>query len=305
MASVSEIQSLEGINYKSRIKVFFYPVIIFFIFTMAFLNFYPIGEELKVFMKKNFKGSICNPDFGEIRLEWLLPKLVVTDLTLPAGCFDREGDPVKFSFVNVNFNFISFSPFGLPFKIETEINGQPLTVYVVQGIGSRFIRLKDQSIVLTRLLPLMGGKVKLAGSMMIDLNATLTGQNLASLSFKAQSKDFQLPPQNVEGFTTPNIKVNDFYIEANSANPSRITVDKVIIGDPDSPMRANFKGKIDFQQGSIGFSPMDLVGEIAFSDSFKQNVPLVDLLFQNYTQKDGFYQIRIGGTLGQPKLSNP
>ena len=84
-----------------------------------------------------------------------------------------------------------------------------------------------------------------------------------------------------------------------------INVKKIILGDPQSPMRANFKGTIDVQKSNVSFSPINLAGEIAFTQTFKENVPLVDLFFQNFLQKDGFYQIRLGGMLGQPKLMNP
>lgn len=305
MATMSEIQSLEEIQYKSRIKVWLLPIIVLFLFTVGFLNFYPIGEQLKVFMKKNLQGTACNPDYDQIRLEWLMPKVVVSDLSLPAGCFGRVGEPVKFSHLTINFQFISFAPFGIPFRIDTETNGQPLEVYFVQGFGKRMIRLKDQAISLPRLQPLMGGKFKLAGNVTVDMSALVTNNNaVQELTLKAQSKDFQIPPQNIEGFTTPVMKVNDLYIEANTANPPRVTVDKFIVGDTDSPMRANFKGRVDLQQGNIAFSPMNLEGEIAFTEGFKQTVPLVDLFFQSYPQKDGFYQIRLGGTVGAPKLMN-
>jgi hypothetical protein len=305
MASVSEIQSLEEINYKSRIKVWLYPILILFLFVIAFLNFYPIGEQLKIFMKKNLQGTACNPDYDEIRLEWIMPKVVISDLQLPAGCLGRTGEPLKFTHLTINFQFVSFAPIGIPFRIDTEMNGQPLQVYFVQGFGKRLIRLKDQSLVLARLQPLMGGKFKLSGNMTVDMSALVSNNNaLQELTFKAQSKDFQLPPQNIEGFTTPVMKVNDLYIEANTENPPRVTVDKFIMGDTESPMRANFKGKVDLQQGNMAFSPLDLAGEIAFTESFRQTVPLVDLFFQSYPQKDGFYQIRLGGTLGQPRLMN-
>lgn len=305
MATMSEIQSLEEITYKSKIKIWLLPIILVFLFVFAFLNYYPIGDQLKGFMKKNLQGTACNPDYKDIHLEWLLPKVVVSDLTLPATCLGRMGEPLKFTHLTINFQFISFAPFGIPFRIDTEMNGQPLSVYFVQGFGKRLVRLKDQSLVLARLQPLMGGKFKLAGNMIVDMSALLTDNNaIQELSFKAQSKDFQLPPQTIEGFTTPSMKVNDLYIEANSATPPRINVDKMIVGDTDSPMRANFKGKIDLQQGNIIFSPIDLSGEIAFTSDFRQTVPLIDLFFQSFPQKDGFYQVRLGGTLGQPRLMN-
>jgi hypothetical protein len=306
MATISEIQSLEEISYKSRIKFFFYPLLIGSIFIFAFLNFYPVGSQLKLLMKKNLQGTGCNPDFDQIRFEWFLPKIVISDVSLPAACLGRVGDPLKLNYLNLNFHFISFAPFGIPFKLETEVNSQPLTLYFVQGFGKRLVRIKDQSIALSRIQPLLGAKLKMSGTVLLDFSALIDNNNtLKELSIKGRSTDFQLPSQSIEGFTTPAMKVNDFYLEANSESPSKLSLDKFIVGDPNSPMRANFRGKVQLQQGNIAFSPMDLRGEIAFTESFKQTVPLVELFFQTYEQKDGFYQIRLGGTLGQPKLMTP
>lgn len=306
MATVSEIQSLEEISYKSRIKFFFYPLILGVIFIFAFLNFYPVSSQLKMLMKKTLQGTGCNPDFDHIRLEWFLPKIVISDVTLPAACLGRVGEPLKLNYLNLHFHFINFAPFGIPFKLETEVNSQPLALYFVQGFGKRLVRIKDQSISLSRIQPLLGGKFKMSGTVLLDFSALMDNNNsLQDLSIKGRSTDFQLPSQNIEGFTTPAVKVNDFYLEAVSESPSRIILEKFIMGDPNSPLRANFKGKIQLQQGNLGFSPLDLRGEIAFTENFKQTVPLVELFFQSYEQKDGFYQIRLGGTLGQPKLMTP
>lgn len=305
MATATEIQSLDDIQYKSKVKIYFFPIIISFLFMMAFMNFYPIGTELKGFIKKNLKGSGCNPDWDDIRIEWLLPKLVISDLNLPASCLGKMGDPLKFSFVTVNFHLISFSPIGIPFKIDTEMNAQPLSLYFVQGFGQRMIRMKDQTINLSRLQPVMGD-FKIGGNVTVDLAVLMANNNtIKTLSLKAESKDFQIPSQNLQGFTTPNLKINTLAVEANSDAPPRVTVDKLFMGDTNSPMRAQFKGYFDLQNGAIAFSPLNLTGEVAFSEQFKQQLPLIDMMFQSFTQKDGFYQIRLGGTLGAPKPSAP
>ena len=305
MAASVEISSLDNINYKSKIKIYFYILIVFFLFVFAFMSFYPIGDKLKVFLKSNLKGSGCNPDFDQIRMEWIMPKIVVSGLKLPASCLGRTGEALEFSHVTLNYQLINFAPFGLPFRLDTELNGQPLTVYFVQGIGQRMIRLKDQTISLTRLQPLLGGNFKLAGNVTVDLNLTVSNNLLKGLSLIAESKDLQIPSQSIQGFTAPNLKINTLRLEATSEAPPRINVDKMILGDADSPLRANFKGRIDLQEGAPAFSPLNLGGEVAFSETFKQQLPLIDMMFQSFTQKDGFYQIRLGGTLGAPKPSAP
>jgi hypothetical protein len=306
MATMSEIQSLEQISYKSRIKFFFYPLIFGSIFIFAFLNFYPVSSQFKTLLKKNLQGTGCTPDFDQIRFEWFLPKIIISDVSLPAACLGRVGDPLQLNYLNLNFHLINFAPLGIPFKIETELNSQPLALYFVQGFGKRLIRIKDQSISLSRIQPLLGGKFKMSGNVLLDFSALVNNSNsLMELSIKGRSTDFQIPSQNIEGFTTPTLKVNDFYLEANSESPSRVILDKIILGDTSSPMRANFSGKIMLLQGNISFSSLDLRGEVAFTENLKQSVPLVELFFQKYEQKDGFYQIRLGGTLGQPKLMAP
>ena len=139
----------------------------------------------------------------------------------------------------------------------------------------------------------------------MDLNLLMVKNQISKLSFKAQSKDLQIPSQSIQSFTLPSIKLNDLNIVANSENPPRITVDRLFIGDTDSPIRANFKGKIELLNGAIAMSPLELNGELAFSDHFKQSMPLIDMMFQSYTQKDGFYQLKLGGTLGAPKPMAP
>lgn len=306
MAVVSEIQSLEEISYKSKIKVYLWPFIIILLLLLGFLNFYPVGEKIKSVLQSQLRTSGCNLDYKEAGFELFFPKLVITDLTVPARCLGRSGDPLEFSTVKINFQFISFSPFGLPFRLDTEVNRQPVSLYFVQGLSERLLRLKDQTFDLEKLAPIIGEQVKLDGKVTMDFKTLLSNQNLLkSLSLKAQSKDFVIPPQSIEGFMTPKMKVNDLYLEVEADTPSQIEVTKLIIGDPDSPMRANFKGSLGLQQGNIPMSQLNLTGEVAFSKTFKETVPIVDMFLGQFTQKDGFYQIRIGGILAAPKLFTP
>jgi type II secretion system protein N len=301
----SEIQSLGEIQYKSKVKVLLLILICLVLFVLSFLSFYPIGDKIKSIIKTGLNGRGCNPDFDEIHMEWLMPKIIVSNLVIPANCLERAGAPLKFNHLTINYNLINFAPFGLPFKVETEFQGQPLSIYYVAGIGSQMIRIKDQTLSLTRIQPLLGENFKLSGNVTIDMTLNMAKNSMSGFNLKAQSKDLQIPTQNIQGFTTPPMKLNDFYLEAISDSGSRVDVEKLIMGDTSSPMRANFKGKINLQDGNMSMSPIDLQGEIAFTESFRNSLPLIDMLFQSFNQKDGFYQIRLGGTLGSPKPIAP
>jgi type II secretion system protein N len=304
-AATSEIQSLEEVQYKSKMRVILMVLLIFILFVIGFVSYFPIGDKVKTILKANLSASGCNPDFNEIRMEWFLPKIVISDVSLPANCLGRVGEPLEFNYMTLNWHLVNFSPFGLPFRLDTEVSGQPISVHYVVGINQQLIRMRDQNINLAKLKPVLGEAFKLAGSVTVDLNLLMSQNLIKNLALKAKSTNFEVPAQSIQGFNLANLKINDFYLEANSENHPRINIDKMILGNPDSPIRANFTGNIMLQEENIAFSPIDLVGEVAFSENFTQSLPLIEMMFQSFTQKDGFYQVRLGGTLGAPKPLAP
>lgn len=301
MATATEIQSLNDIQYSSKLKILLLIMIAFVLFVLSFLNFYPIGDKIKSVIKTSFNGRGCNPDFDEIHMEWLLPKIIVTNLVIPASCLERAGEPLKFSHLTMNYNIINFAPFGLPFRIDTSFGGQDISVYYVLGFNSQMIRLKDQPLNLVKLQPLLGPGFKLGGNVTVDLNMSMTKGLINNMDLKAQSKNLQIPSQDLGGYPIPTLKLNDFFLEATAETYPRIKIEKLIIGDTEAPIRANLKGKIDIVSGNTGMSPLDLNGEIAMTEEASQKVAVLNFLLQSFSQKDGFYQVRLGGTLGSPK----
>lgn len=303
MAAASEIASLEEINYKSPSKLKALAVILIAIFLMVvgFLNFYPMGEEVRKQIRTQLQGSNCNPDYGDLSIQALLARVVITDLVLPASCFNRVGEAIKLNHLTLNYHLISFFPLGLPFRIDTEFAGQAISVHYVLGFGEHVVRIKDQKLSLTKLMPLIAPTFKVTGNVVVDLNMKSNNQGvMTAMTLKAESKDLVIPSQEIESFNFPNLKLNDFFLESHSDTPPRIVIDRLVAGNPESPVRANFKGRIDLQQGGAAFSPIDLTGEVAFAKSLTETLPL-DLVMGQFPQKDGFYQVKLGGTLGAPK----
>lgn len=301
MAVASEIHSLDEINYKSRIKPFLFGILLFIIVMASFLSYYPFGEKIKDQVKKATAGA-CAFDYTDIKFEFLLPKIVVNDVILPASCFGKQGAPIRLDYVNLGFRIISFSPFGIPFKLDTQYNRQPIELYYVLGFGGQTIRMIDQRLVLSRLEGLMGN-FKLGGSVVVDVLVQMDmSQKLKALDIKAKSEDFKIPAQTLmQNFNLPNLSVRKFYLETSSENFPQLKVNSLVLGDPDSPVRMNLKGTISMREPA-DMSPMNLGGELAFSDQFKENFPVSFLVNDTYTVKDGFYQITLGGTLGAPAL---
>lgn len=307
-ATTSEILSLEEINYKSPSKLKALGVILLALFLLfvGFLNFYPIGEEVRKQLKTAMQGSNCNVDYNELSLQVVLGKLMVTDLVLPASCFNREGQPITLSHLTINYHLISFLPFGLPFRIDTEVAGQALSFYYVLGFGEHTVRIKDQKISLTKIMPLIAPEVKIKGNVVVDLNMKTNNQGVMnSMTLQAESKDFELPAQSIQSvFTLPNLKIGELRLDAHSDTPPRIVIDKMVTGNTSSPIRSELKGYIDLQQGNVALSPISITGQVAFDKTISDTIPL-DLFMGSFPIIDGFYQLKLGGTLGRPVGSAP
>jgi hypothetical protein len=306
MAVGNEVESLNEIHYKSKVHfIFMFPLFLFMV-GLGFVNFYPIGDTVKNQIQTHLSAIGCKASFDEIDIEWFMPKIIISDLSIPPSCLNRQGgEALEFSHVTLNYLFINFSPFGLPFRLDTEFAKQPIEAHYVLGFSEQMLRVKDQVLNLTKLEPLLGNTFKLGGTLKLDLTMILKKDLIKNLNFKAGSDNLIIPSQNIQGFTLPNLKINKFFSEAYSENYPKIIIEKLIIGDPDSPLRADFKGNIEVQQGNAAFSPLNLKGEVAFSESFKQSFPLIEMVLQRFPQNDDFYQINLGGTLGNPQPVTP
>ncbi|GEM_PF-904031 len=297
----AEIKSLDEINYPSKVKWFIVIFACMFLFVMSFISFYPIGDKIKEQMKTHLANVPgCRPDFEQIRVEWFLPKIVISDLVVPATCLHKVGEPLKFRHLTLNFNLLSFAPFGPLFKLSTDLSGQPLEVYYAIGFGGQLIRMDQQKLHLDKLSALLSENFKMQGDIILDAKILMDKANLKDVKIYARSKNFAIPPQSIQGFTLNYLKVNDFSFKANQEDGTqKLMIEEIILGDANAPVRAKFSGPVQLNEQMLSFSSVNIKGEVFFSNNFKQENPWIDLLVGPYSQKDGFYQIKLGGTLGQ------
>lgn len=298
----TEIQSLENIDYRFKFKKFAVFLSLPFILIFAFLSFFPVGNKINNLIQSNLRATGCPATFTSVDIEFLLPKLVISNLNLPRSCTGASED-LFLKTVTLNYHLISFAPFGLPFRADTQIYGQDLSLYYVLGFGKQSIRLKDQTLDLAKFGPLLP-KLKLKGLLTIDMKSILNGNAISELTIKASSSNFEIPSQNIQGFSLPNLPIKDLFLDAETQADNKLKINKFIIGgnNQDSPIRATLTGNINLAQTNTMNSTLLLNSEVSISDDFKQSLPILEMMLGNFEIKDGFYQIKIGGTLGAPSF---
>ncbi|MEX0798700.1 MAG: hypothetical protein WEB87_04425 [Bacteriovoracaceae bacterium] len=279
---------------------------IFGFFVLSFLMYFPIAAQIESTIKKSLTSIPgCSIGYKDLDFQWLMPKFVVKDLSVPASCFNQRGSPILFKETFLYIRGLSFIPFGPHFKLETTALNSPLKAYITAGFGSLAFNLKDSELDLKSLSPLLPGGVKLDGKANVDALIKTGSQGIEDFNLRIVSKDLSLPAQSVQAFAFSRMPINNLLLKAQMEDKNVLNVSEFILGDVESPVRANFSGKVELNQRVPAASRLDLVGEVAFSQSFLDQYSIIGMVMNQFDKKDDFYQIQLQGTLASPAPSSP
>lgn len=277
------------------------------LFVAAFLMYFPISSVIENNVRKSL-ASIpgCSISYNSIGFEFFLPKLVVTDLELPSSCFGRAGAPMFLEQTYLYIRGMSFSPLGPAFKLKTEIYENPIEAHLSVGVtGSMKVSIDGDVFDLQKLSKLLPNNIKLDGKAKLNLLATAGSKGLEDLNVRIESTDFALPAQSIQAFALPRLSLNNLLLKATMPKPGKLSINEVILGDQDAPIRANFKGDISLNSTVPQLSKLNLKGEMAFSEKFLNQFSIINMFLGQFDKRDEFYQIQVQGTMGAPNFSSP
>ena len=303
MSSTKEIEDIDYSMPKlGKLKWFFLIGVSTLLF--LFLSF-PIKQMIHSTLQSQL-ASIpgCPLTYKEIKFEFLLPKILVKDVNIPMSCFKRPGAPLKLKQIALNWRGFNFVPFGPHFKLKTNIFGNDIAAFYSLGLGSQVIKVQDLKFKLDSLKQIMP-QLRLAGFLKVNSLIKFNSQGPQDIKLTIQSKNLNLPPQEVMKFKLPNLQINNFFVKANMIKPNELQINDFILGDTESPIRANFKGKIKLNQKFLKSSQLDLDGEVAFSQIFLEQFAIIKLFMNKFTKKDDFYQLHFDGPITAPNVVSP
>lgn len=296
----AELRQLDQVDYQSGVKKVVLISTLAGLFFFAFIINFPIGSRIQSLVKTELsKLPGCNLSFNGLSFGLFFPKIILTDVQIPGSCFGDSNEPILMRDLRLYFLGPSFFPLGVALKASGDLNGQPVSIRYSTGISSQVIKIDEDSLDLARVMSVIPGLPKLAGKLKLDMRLEMAQQQIQDIKLLAESKDFLIPPQGLGDFRLPRINVGDFSLKLQSEGPRKVKIEQFVLGKTDAPVRANFKGNINLTPANIAYSPVDIKGEAAFSPEFLESFSILNLMLGQYSQKDGFYQIRLGGTLGQ------
>ena len=312
-------EEIEYIDYslKSSIKSIKMSIFLLVFFVSVLISYLSI-PRLDMAILENKVAKIipgCNINIGSPEFEYFMPKIVFNDTNIPGSCLGGREQNLKIDKFTLNFNFFSFSPFGLSFLAELEFLNQKIEAKIVPSFNSVSVLIENNA---TKSSQKRTNKVSLKEISPFIPKVTLTGDiylstiyteidykaGLKDLTLNIASDNLKLPSQKIMGFKTPNLNFAQFLLQANMVSNSELHLKKFILGEEKSPVIAQIVGKVDINKRKFPLSKINLETELKISEAILNDYPILKFPLQQFDSKNKFYQIPIKGTIARPKFGN-
>jgi|TARA_Y100000748_G_C15475930_1_gene480781 hypothetical protein len=99
------------------------------------------------------------------------------------------------------------------------------------------------------------------------------------------------------GFDLEKMDINSLLIQLNLLPNNKLRIKKFIIGDEQSPLKANFSGELKLNTRNLKTSFLNTQGELFVSDKILQDIFLLKSILDRFDKKGKFYQIEIKSPL--------
>lgn len=296
-------QSTQTDVYKlSKKTIFLIIVLAFSSITIGFLANFSFEEKIYGLLYNGLKKNRQCPIFyKEAKLSYFLPGLDLTGIEVSGRCL-RSRDPLVIKSANLSLGLPSITPIGLTLSSEiNKINGfdSKLNIKSIHNISTQYIKLEESKLNLESVQSLMG-PVSIAGNLDIDALISSDLKDIKELDLYLRSKDFVVPSQIIQNFEVPTLAINNLSLKASSTG-GPIEIKELIVGSENSPIRAKASGVIELDKRNMRNSKIEVEAQVKFSPEFIEQFAIINLVLGNGEPDDqGFYHMRINGTLGNP-----
>lgn len=281
--------------------------IIIFLTLLAFTGFitnFPFNEKIESFVQDRIKSiPNCPINYKDLQLEYIFPKIIIRDAKISSQCLGQTGQDIMIDELKININGLSHSPIGLSSSTTLKINQSKINIQHATSISRQNLIIENSNLDLTTLLPMLTNKIILNGNANISGSININDQIIDEAFLNIESSDIKIPPQSIMIFNIPaKLAIGALKLKASLNPKNQLKIEHLILGDERSPLRASFSGTIYLLPKNIANSTIDLKGEFNLSEKLL-NMPgfsLISTLLSGFDKKDGFYQIKIRGTLGNP-----
>ena len=267
----------------------------------GFVSNFSLESKIESLVKANLKKVRgCPISYDKLSLSYLVPGINFRNMELDGKCF-KASSGLILSQVESTLGFPSFSPIGPTLNTIIKDKYSLINVSSAHSVSSHKIRIESQKLNAKSLNSLLN-KFKIEGLFNLTSVSELTKKSLKSLMINLKSNNLVIPSQTVNSFEIPKLNVKNLSLIAELSGKSDLNIKKFVIGDEQSPLRANIEGKVKINSRAIKNSQLNLNIVVKFSEQFLENFGIISLFLDSSKQdENGYYTINVEGTLSKPK----
>ncbi|WP_419172367.1 type II secretion system protein GspN [Halobacteriovorax sp.] len=290
-------------TYKLNKKTIFLIIVLSFSSVIiGFLANFSFEDKIYGLLQSGLKKNRQCPIFyKKAQLSYFLPGLELSGLEVSGRCL-RTPNALTIKSANVSLGLPSVAPIGISFSSKIDkINGfdSTLNIKSIHNFSTQYLKLEETRINLESLRPMLG-PVSINGNIDIEALVSTDLKALKDLDIYLRSKDLVIPSQIIQSFEIPTLAINNLSLKA-SSDGGPIEIKELILGTQDSPIRAKASGIIDLDKINIKRSKLEIEAQVKFSPEFIEQFAILNLILGNgQPDEQGFYHMRINGTLGNP-----
>lgn len=290
----SEIYSF---SWTFWLKVFFLS----FVFLIIGLSLhFPIKDYLKTQAQNALTSNPrCPISYQNLRLDLFLPYVRFNKLNVSGRCFNAPRKNLNLDYAQVKFNFLSFWPLGAKFHGIIKSDDSEINLYPKLGLSKHQIRITKTKLTGKFLSQLSPFENLVSGNFNIDSLININGSKLSNGDLKVVSEDLFISEKVIQGFPVPQLDLKNLLLALSfDQKEARLTSFK--LGNSESDVELELTGDIYPNMQNMNATKLNLVGKVRFSDAIIQKISILKLLLDNKEPQNGFYKMKILGTLGLP-----
>lgn len=278
----------------------------------AALAMFCIGLLLNFSLQKNIEKQIvtalssnptCPIQYKDLEVGLLLPKIKLSNATIPGTCFQSRGGSLNLDSVNLLLSGLSFYPFGLKFDGIAFGDQIDFKSTLSLGLPSPMFKIHNSSLDMRFINTLVARPNLLKGKLSIEAQGKLDGPNIQQMNMVLQARNLSMPPQSINGLKIPSLNFGEAAGKIRIVDQNQLNLDEFILGNNNAPIVGKLNGQIRLNQNNINGSQLDLTAHLKFAPEFIESFPILNFFLNNKEKtEDGFYRIQITGLLGSPNV---
>ncbi len=267
------------------------------------LNF-PIKQSLETLVVNQLNSSrACPISYQKLDFSLLFPSVHLSQPVISGRCFQNPRVNLKFDKLKTGFSFFGLLPPALKFHAIAQGMGSEIKLYPRIGFGQTDIRITNTRLSgklisnFTQYPKLLKGDVHIDG--LIELAAGI----IQKADLKVSSQNLSIPSQKIQaGFiplNIPNLEFKKLKLLATQTKKN-LRIKALELGQAGGPLHLQFKGTIIINKANFNFSALNLEGRLNLSQEILDQVAALKLVLPREAPKDGYYNLKLSGTINRP-----